>query len=378
MNRFIFIISLMAFGLGHVGGSYAADSNQQGPIPFIDSAPYDTIVDGKKVGLYTISNGRIGAQITNYGGFIVSLFAPDRNGEYANIVTSYPSIRQYMRYNLGMVGPALGRYANRIANASFSLDGQTYNLTRNNGLNILHGGNKGFDHRVWDVKEVSQSKLVLTCTLADGDDGFPGNLTTVLSFSISDDDGLVISYQATTDKPTVVNLSHHAYFNLNGAGNGDILGHQLTINADKITETDRNGIPSGKLIGVEGTPYDFRSPVTLGDRQIAMQGFGWGQRPEIPEGKVMQYDNNFCLNHSADNLIEKVATLYSPQSGRVMEVWNNHPGMQLYTGARRAIALESQMYPDSPNHPDFPSTTLRPGQTYSHTIIYRFPVPIGE
>lgn len=340
-------------------------------IPLLPSEPFDTIMDGRKVALYTISNGRVAAQVTNYGGFIVSLFSPDKDGNYANLVTNYPNIQRYLNYNLGMVGPSVGRYANRIANGKFTLNGQEYQVTRNSGQHTLHGGTKGFDHVVWDVVKASKKKVVLKCVLPDGTDGFPGTLTTTLTYSITSEGGLSVVYEATTDKATVVSMTTHSYFNLNGVGNGDVMGHQLTVNADYITETDRAGIPSGKLLSVEGTPYDFRKPVTLGDRIVAMQGFGFGfgQRVEIPEGKVRQYDDNFCLNHKTDKL-EKVVTLYSPESGRTMEVWNNHPGIQIYTGARTAIALESQMYPDSPNHSEFPSTVLNPGEKYRHECVY--------
>lgn len=341
-------------------------------IPFFESKPYEGMIDSKAVSLYTISDGRVGAQISNYGGFIVSLFSLDAEGNYTNLVTGYNELSQYTKYNLGQVGPALGRYANRIGGAKFKIKGKEYNLTKNNGENILHGGVKGFDHVVWDVVSHDANSLVLQCILPDGADGFPGNLTTTLTYSIADD-GLTIHYEATTDKPTVVNLSNHAYFNLNGTQQGDIMDHILTINADKITEASRDGIPTGKFLPVDGTVYDFRSGCRIGDRQMSMQGFRFGQRMEIPEGKVMNYDNNFCLKHRAKT-VECVATLYSPQSGRVLEVWNDHPGLQVYTGARKAIALESQMYPDSPNHPEFPSTLLRKGETYKHTCIYKLSV----
>lgn len=357
-------------------------------IPLLQTVPYDTIMNGKKVSLYTITNGTIAAQITNYGGFIVSIFSPDRDGNYANLVTNYPTIHQYMKCNIGMVGPSIGRYANRIANGRFSLNGKEYQVTVNNGKNTLHGGNNGFDHTVWDVVSSSPDKLVMKCVLADGLDGFPGKLTTFLTFSITDDNGLKVDYEATTDKPTVVSMTTHSYFNLDGVNpnwnprmkggpstllkTGDIMNHMLKVNADKITETDKDGIPSGKLTPVKSTLYDFNSLVRIGDRQWDMKGFKWGEKPNVPKGKVMQYDDNFCVNHTDKNAVEWVATLYSPQSGRQMEVWNNHPGLQVYTGSRRAIALESQMYPDSPNHPDFPSAVLNPGEKYQHTCIYKF------
>lgn len=338
--------------------------------PLLNSSAFQSTVNGKQTDLFTISNGVVTAQITNYGGFIVSLVSPDKDGNYTNIVTHYQKIGEYEHYNLGFAGPALGRFANRIANAQFTLDKKVYNLTKNNGENILHSGINGFDHTVWDVVRKDDTSLVLSCISADGTDGFPGTLTTTLTYSITDDNGLAIEYSATTDKPTVVNLSNHAYFNLDGAGSGDILDHILTINADRITEADNAGIPSGKFIDVANTPYDFRKGCRIGDRQMNMAGFRWGQKVDIPDGMVMNYDNNFCVNHKTES-VEKVATLYSPKSGRTLEVWNDHPGIQVYTGARTAIALESQKYPDSPNHKEFPSTVLRPGEKYSHTCIYK-------
>jgi aldose 1-epimerase len=347
--------------------------------PLIDKAPYDTIIDGKKVALYTIQKGKVAAQIINYGGFVVGLYSPDKNGEYVNLVNHYDNIKQYMNYNMGMIGPALGRYANRIANGKFKLDGVEYNITKNSGQHTLHGGAKGFDHTVWTVVKAKKDKLILSCVLPDGLDGFPGTLTTTLTYSITKDGGLQISYEATTDKATVVNLSNHTYFNLDGAGNGDIMDHELMINAAFITETDRSNIPTGDLGMVDGSPYDFQKPVRIGDRQYSPapgQGGrgGFGGFGQVPEGMVRNYDNNFCLIHNEQGKVEKVATLYSPKSGRFMEVWNNHPGLQVYTGARTAIALESQMYPDSPNHDFFPSTVLRPGEKYQHTVIYKLSV----
>ena len=348
--------------------------------PLLDKAPYDTIVDGQKVALYTIQKGKVAAQIINYGGFVVGLYSPDKNGEYTNLVNHYDNIKQYFNYNMGMIGPALGRYANRIANGKFTLDGVEYNITKNSGQHTLHGGAKGFDHTVWKVVKAKKDKLILSCVLPDGLDGFPGTLTTTLTYSITKDGGLQISYEATTDKATVVNLSNHTYFNLDGAGNGDIMDHQLMINAGFITETDRSNIPTGDYGLVDGSPYDFQKPVRIGDRQYSPQpaqgggrgGFG-GFGGQVPEGMVRNYDNNFCLIHTGTG-VEMVASLYSPKSGRYMEVWNNHPGLQVYTGARTAIALESQMYPDSPNHDSFPSTVLRPGEKYQHTIIYKLSV----
>lgn len=365
MKKLIFIFAFLAL--------LTQSSIATKHIPLLNQEPYDTIMGGKEVKLYTISNGHIAAQISNYGGFVIALFTPDKHGDYVNIVTNYPDIHKYPNANIGMVGPALGRYANRIANGHFTIEGKEYNITKNNGPHTLHGGTQGFDHVVWDVKKANKKELVLKCMLEDGTDGFPGTLTTTLTYSITKDNGLSISYESTTDKTTIVNLSNHTYFNLNGEG--DIMNHYLTINADSITETDRSGIPTGNFIKTAGTLYDFRTPVLIGDRTATFpKGFRFGQKFEIPQDKVMSYDNNFCVNHLSKSKTEKVASLYSPESGRCMEVWNNHPGLQVYTGARKAIALESQMYPDSPNHPNFPSTILQPGKKYHHTCIYKFSV----
>ncbi len=354
--------------------SFAAKKN----IPYINAAPFDTVIAGKDVKLYTITNGTVSAQITNYGAFLVGLFSPDKDGNYENLITGYKSVNEYTRYNLGRVGPIVGRYANRIANGTFSLNGQEYHITRNNGPHTLHGGNEGFDHVVWDVLRASKNTLVLRCILEDGKDGFPGTLTTTLTYSITKKNGLRLQFESTTDKTTIVNTTCHSYFNLDGIGHGDIMNHELTINASQTTEADRANIPTGKFLPVEGTPYDFRQKVRLGDRIMEMpkrgEGFRPGQRMEVPEGKVFQYDHNFCLDHKDKNAIEWVASLYSPQSGRKMDVLNNHPGMQVYSGARTVIALESQMYPDSPNHPEFPSVVLNPGEVYKHVCEYQFSV----
>ena len=354
------------------------NAGAQAPSFLLDPSAFETVIDGKPVALHTLTNGRIYAQVTNYCGYIVGLFAPDRDGRYENVVGHNDNIQQYQSFSRNPTGPALGRYANRIGNAHFTLDGVEYNVTKNDRQNMLHGGSKGFDHTVWDVVEVTDRAAVYRCVLEDGLDGFPGNLTTYLTFSVTDDDGLSIDFKATTDKVTVCSLSHHAYINLDGFGEGsDILGHVLRVDADTMTETDATLIPTGRILPVEGTLCDFRREVRIGDRQAAMPAgrpAPGAPAPRIPEGMVRSFDQNFCLNHTGEGKVEPVATLYSPASGRVMEVLNNHPGLQVYTGNRRAIALESQMFPDSPNHPEFPSTTLRPGETYHHTVVYRFSV----
>lgn len=358
-----------------------ASSCSQAPAPgdLLDASDFTTEIDGKPVSLYTITNGTITAQITNYAGYIVGIYAPDKDGNYANVVGHNDNIEQYKSFSRNPVGSALGRFANRIGNATFSIDGVEYQVTKNNGQHILHGGTQGFGNTVWDVEKVTRNKVVLSCFLEDGLDGFPGNLKTYLTFSITKDNGVSIEYEATTDKATVCNMSHHAYFNLEGMDAEGILDHELMVNADNITECDASLIPTGKLLPVDGTVFDFRKPVRIGDRQFASPaGFGrpapGTPMPEIPEGMVRSYDQNFCLNHTKADKVELVASLYAPKTGRLMEVLNNHPGMQLFTGNRKAVAMESQMYPDSPNHPEFPNTILRPGETYHHTVIYRFSV----
>ncbi|MBO4656835.1 MAG: galactose mutarotase [Bacteroidales bacterium] len=356
--------------------SLTACAQVQAPGDLLDKAAFDTEIDGKPVSLYTITNGRITAQVTNYAGYIVGIYTPDKDGNYANVVSHNDSIQLYTRgFSRNPLGAALGRYANRIGNASFTLDGVKYELTKNNGAHTLHGGTKGFDHTVWDVEKVTDNSVVMSCVLPDGTDGFPGTLKTTLTFAITKDDGVSISYEATTDKPTVCNLSHHVYFNLDGCPAENVNDHVVSINADQITEVDASLIPTGKLLPVEGTAYDLRTPTRIGDRQFSMPfgRFVPGQpMPEVPEGMVRSYDNNFCLNHTAAGKLEEVATVYSPASGRYMEVFNNQPGLQLYTGGRTALALESQLYPDCPNQPDFPSSVLRPGEKYKHTVVYKF------
>jgi aldose 1-epimerase len=346
----------------------------------LDKSDFETEIDGKKVSLYTITNGRITAQITNLAGYIVGIYTPDRDGNYTNVVGHNDNIQQYQGFSRNPVGAALGRYANRIGNASFTLDGKKYELTKNNGAHTLHGGSKGFDHTVWDVEEVTDNSVVMSCVLEDGTDGFPGTMKTYLTFTVTDDDAVSIDYKATTDKPTVCNLSHHVYFNLNGFPAENVLDHVFCIYADSITEVDNALIPTGKILPVTGTAFDFRKPVLLSQRQVSTPAGrpapGAPAAPAaIPEGMVRSYDQNFCLNHTKAGALDLVAYVYSPASGRLLEVFSNQPGLQFFTGNRVAFAMESQLYPDTPNQPTFPgnSAILRPGETYHHTVIYRFP-----
>jgi aldose 1-epimerase len=375
-NKLLCFAAICALALS---GAFTSRAQTKAPGELLDKADFETEIDGKPVSLYTITNGRITAQITNLAGYIVGIWTPDKDGNYTNVVGHNDNIQQYRGFSRNPVGAALGRYANRIGNATFTLDGVTYNTTRNNGAHTLHGGTAGFDRTVWDVEEASENTLVLSCTLADSLDGFPGTLKTFLTFSVTEDDGVSIDYRATTDKPTVCNLSHHVYFNLDGFPAENVLGHVIRIDADTMTEMDATLIPTGKILPVEGTPFDFRRPVLLSERQVAPAARGafvpGAQLPPVPEGMVRSFDQNFCLNHGVTAQPELAATVYSPASGRVMEVLNDKPGLQFYTGGRTALALESQLYPDALNHPAFPgSSVLRPGETYRHTVIYRFSV----
>ncbi len=338
--------------------------------------------DGRAVGLYILTNAHgAEAQITNYGGIIVSLKAPDRDGKLDDIVLGYDNLDSYVKNNSPHFGALIGRYGNRIARGRFKLDGVEYKLAVNNGVNHLHGGIKGFDSVLWTAKPIetkSGAALELTYTSRDGEEGYPGKLTTRVIYTLTNSNELKIDYSATTDKDTIVNLTNHAYFNLAGQGHGDILSHQLMINADRFTPVDDGLIPTGELRNVKGTPFDFTSMTAIGarindaDEQLK---FGNG------------YDHNWVVNGQAGRL-RRAAKVYEATTGRVMEVWSTEPGVQFYTGnfldgtitgkggkvynQRYALCLETQHYPDSPNQPDFPSTVLKKGARYQTTTIYKF------
>jgi aldose 1-epimerase len=347
----------------------------------VEETPFGTW-DGKPVSLYTLTNAN-GVQVRamNYGGIIVSIRVPDRKGEMADIVLGHDTAEGYMP-NPPYIGAIVGRYANRIANGTFTLDGKTYTLPKNDGPNTLHGGTKRtFDRVLWDG-EALKDKLGVAFTYLskDGEEGFPGNLKVKVTYTLNDANELTIDYEAATDKATPINVSQHSYFNLAGEGNGDILNHEITINADRFTPVDNNLIPSGELRPVKGTPMDFTSPTKIGARiddkydQITL-GHG--------------YDHNFVINRkSNDPGMVLAARVYEPSSGRVLEVSTTQPGLQFYTGnfldgtvtgkqghvykRRYAFCLETQHFPDSPNHPDFPSTILRPGETFREKTVFKF------
>ncbi len=343
--------------------------------------PFGTLPDGTAVELFTLRNASgMEVKVTNYGGIITELKVPDRDGKLDDITLGYSSVDGYLKSS-PYFGALIGRYGNRIGKAQFKLDGKTYKLPANDGPNTLHGGTTGFDKVVWNAEPFERDGergLVLTYTSPDGDQGFPGTLETRVTYTLTDKNELAFDYHATTDKPTVVNLTQHAYFNLAGDGSGDILGHELTINADRYTPVDSGLIPTGELASVEGTPFDFRTKTAIGARIDA-------DDEQIKRGGG--YDHNYVLNRSGDGL-ELAARVEEPKTGRVMEVHTTEPGLQFYSGnfldgtitgknghvynKRNGICLETQHYPDSPNQSSFPSTTLNPGETYTSRTVYTF------
>ena len=338
--------------------------------------------DGRPVILYTLTNSHgVEVRAMNYGGIILSLRVPDRKGQLADIVLGHDKLEGYIP-NLPYLGAIVGRYANRIANGTFTLDGKTYNLPKNDGPNTLHGGvTRTFDKVVWDSKPFEGKNGVAFSYLSkDGEEGFPGNLKVTVTYTLTDGNAIIIDYQATSDKSTPINVSQHSYFNLKGAGNGDILDHEIMINADKFTPVDKNLIPTGELRPVKGTPLDFTTSTRIGariDDNYEQLVLGHG------------YDHNFVLNDNPkQNGLVLAARVHEPTTGRNLEVWTTQPGVQFYTGnfldgsvtgkeghvyqRRYGFCLETQHFPDSPNHPDFPSTILRPGEKFHQTTVFKF------
>jgi aldose 1-epimerase len=352
-------------------------------VTLLDAEKFTTVVDEKKVSLYTLESGNgIFLQVTNFGGRVVTLWTPDRNGNYEDIVLGYETIGRYLE-NKGerFLGPVVGRYANRIADGRFTLDGKNYQLPLNNNGQTLHGGHKGLDMIIWDVDMICKNEIVFSCISPDGDEGFPGSLRLKMSYMLTPENEFKISYSATTDKPTVINLSHHGLFNLKGEGNGTITDHLLTIYADYITPVNEKLIPTGEFMEVQGTPFDFRTPTAIGDRI---------NQEDIQLKNGAGYDHNWVISKENSTEIRHVATLYEPHNGRLMEVWSDQPGLQFYSGNffkgeimgkygrtlnfREGLALETQKFPDSPNQPGFPSSRLNPEETYQQTCIYKFSV----
>ena len=331
--------------------------------------------DGTPVDLYSLADGKVEARIMTYGGIIFSLRTPDRNGKLGDVVLGCNSVEEYVAQTAHF-GGIIGRYANRIAHGSFQLDGHTYSIPKNDGDNSLHGGIRGFDKVAWEAKEIPDG-VELTYVSKDGDQGFPGTLTATVRYTLSAS-ALRIEYSATTDKDTVLNLTNHSYFNLAGQGKGEILGHVVKIDASRMTPVDANLIPTGELKAVEGTPFDFRTPHAIGERINA---------DDVQLRLAKGYDHNFVLDHPQGQLAE-AAEVYEPTTGRILRVLATEPGVQFYTGnsldgsitgkegrvynRRFAFCLETQHFPDSPNHAGFPSTELKPGQKFHSVTEFQF------
>lgn len=351
--------------------------NQEKGKPTMMKETYGKLPDGTAVDLYTLANrSGMEVKITNYGGIIVSIKTPDRNGRMGDVVLGYDNLDGYVTKN-PFFGCLVGRYGNRIGKARFNLSGVEYKLASNNGQNHLHGGLKGFDKQVWQARALDDGTgLELKYLSKDGEEGYPGNLSVTVTYTLGDDNSLKIDYLATTDKETVLNLTNHSYFNL--AGEGDILGHEMMIDADRYTPVDSELITTGELRAVAGTPFDFLKAMPIGARIDA-------DDEQIVFGKG--YDHNFVLNHKPGEM-GLVARVYEPKTGRQMEVFTTEPGVQFYTGnfldgsirgksgriveRRSGFCLETQHFPDSPNKPQFPSPVLKPGETYRTSTSFRF------
>lgn len=334
--------------------------------------------DGKRIDVFTLTNAA-GTEVRamTYGAIIQSWKTADRAGRHADIVLGFDDPARYLKGDSPYFGAVVGRYGNRIAGARFTLDGRTYTLAANDGVNHLHGGTRGFDKVAWNgeiVKDSRGASVAFTRTSADGEEGYPGALTVRVTYTLTAKNELIVDYQATTDKPTVLNLTQHSYFNLAGAG--DILGHELRLNADRYTPVDKTLIPTGELAPVEGTPFDFRKPMRIGARVAS-------EHPQMQFGRG--YDHNWVLARSGGGL-SLAAELYDPQSGRTLQVSTTEPGLQFYSGNfldgtltgkggqvykhRSGLCLETQRFPDSPNKPNFPTTVLRPGETYRTQTVF--------
>ncbi len=349
--------------------------------PKVEKAPFGKTADGRAVEIYTLTNtDGSTAQIMTYGGTVVSLKVPDKSGKLGDVVLGYDSVGDYEKHT-SFFGSLIGRYANRIGRGKYSLGGREYTLAKNNGENHLHGGVKGYDRVVWNARaftNVGGANLELKYLSRDGEEGYPGNLNIIVIYTLTEKNELKIVYSAVTDAATVVNLTHHSYFNLAGAGNPSILDHQVTINAATFTPTDAGSIPTGELRSVFGTAFDFKRATAIGARINQSD-------EQLKLGKG--YDHNWVLNKTG-KMLTLAATVFEKTSGRVMNVLTTEPGMQFYTGNfldgsikgksgqdypyRSGFCLEAQHFPDSPNRPKFPSTVLRPGRRYSQTTVYQF------
>jgi aldose 1-epimerase len=374
------ILSVIVLMLA-AGGLLIAQAASSTSAHGVQQQPFGTR-DGRPVNLYTLTNSHgVEVRVMNYGGIILSIRVPDRKGQLADIVLGHETMDGYIP-NPPYLGAIVGRYANRIGNGSFTLDGKTYTLPKNDGPNTLHGGlDKAFNKVVWEGEPLKGKTGVAFSYLSkDGEEGFPGNLKVRVTYTLTDANALVIDYEATTDKATPINVSQHSYFNLAGEGNGDILDHEVMLNADRFTPVDKNLIPTGELRPVKGTPLDFTTPTRVGTRIDDND-----DQLSLAHG----YDHNFVINReSQDKGLVLAASVYEPTTGRVLEVSTTQPAVQFYTGnfldgsvtgkqghvykRRYGFCLETQHYPDSPNHPDFPTTILKPGETFRSKTVFKF------
>ena len=373
-------------GLAIVLASSCQQSNTNQQTQSVDStsnvatAAFDAAVDGKAVSLYKIGNEKVQVAITNYGARLVNLVVKDKAGNPVDVILGYDTAEEFVKNTNNFYGAIVGRYGNRIGNASFSLNGNTYALEKNDNGNSLHGGTNGVYNRVWEVESSSDKSITLAYTSPDGEAGYPGTVKMKVTYTVNDQGGLELSYEGETDKETVLNLTSHAYFNLNGEGDATILDHELWIDADHITEVNSSLIPTGKSVAVQGTAFDFKKAKLIGqdvDQQHPQLGYGKG------------YDHNFELTKKEG--FAEVASLYAPKTGIEMKIFTTEPGLQFYSGNfmsdadpkgkagkgypfRAALCLETQHFPDAPNHANFASTVLKPGEKYSTKTEYRFSV----
>lgn len=335
--------------------------------PFVNplsKTAFQKTIDGKKTDLYILRNKKNAeAYFSNHGARVLSLKMPDRSGKFIDVVMSFADIEAYKR---SPVGATIGRYANRIAKGKFNLDGKEYSIFTNNPPNALHGGKKGFQDVVWDAQQIDPQTLEFSYLSKDMEEGFPGNLQVKVIYQLTDDNELMINYEAVTDKKTIINLTNHAFFNLNGAGSGTILNHIMQINAEQYTPVDSTLIPLGKIEFLAGSPFDFRKARKIGDRidNVDLQ---------LKYGKG--YDHNYVLNQRKKGMIKLAAIVKGDKSGIIMQVFTQEPGIQFYTGnSRTTFCLETQHFPDSPNQPEFPSTVLKENEIYKTSTVYKFSV----
>jgi aldose 1-epimerase len=373
------IISLAACNQSATKTSSASnmtDSTTNVTLP--PSSGFEKTIDGKKTHFYTLKNKNgVQAAITDYGAHLIGLWVPDKAGKLTDVVIGFDDIDGYKKSLSSYFGATIGRYGNRIAKGHFVLDGKRYDLFINNKPNTLHGGKKGFNDVVWDAKQLNDHTISLTYLSKDMEEGYPGNMNCKVTYELTDDNAIKINYEATTDKNTIVNLTNHAYYNLNGIGSGTILNHVLELKAANFTPVDSTLIPTGKIVAVAGTPFDFTKPATIGSRINTAD-------EQLKNGKG--YDHNFVLDKH--DITTPIATVTGDKSGIKMEIFTEEPGVQFYSGNfmmgantilggkkddyRTGLALETQHYPDSPNQPQFPSTELKPGDTYKTQTIYKF------